>query len=881
MSDNVIQASFASGELSPSLFARVDITKYHSGAARMRNFFVDYRSGASTRAGTEFIRPCAGGPGRDVRLVRFQQSVNVTYALEFGDHYLRFITLGGSVVEGAIGVTNVVRGLTTHIAFDGNYNAGDLIFISEIGIREMNNRYVTVGSPATNTFFALDPFTGQDIDSTAYDPWNPAAGAGIVQRVYTIATPWDFTMLPLLKFSQRASQLNITSPFTPPYILTLISATNWTLLPAVFGATVNPPTVVNLGASASGPASYKYTVTSVDGNGQESGPAPQNHLEPVLDLRTTSGSITIVWDAVPGADSYNVYGAIPSLSGDPVPADTQFGFIGITQAPGVTFVDSNIAPDFATSPPIPNDPFVGVFANPQVSAFFQQRLVYANFGGNNTDEFIMSKPGAFYNFDFSNPSQATDEVDARLVSLEVNEIKSMIPMPVGLIMMTTKGAWQVSGGAGGVATQGGPITPTTVTATAQAYVGANDVPPILINYDILYVQQKGSIVRDLAYNIYANIFTGNDISVMSSHLFYGHQIIEWAYAEEPFKIVWAVRDDGALLSLTVVKEQDMYGWAKHDTLGNFKSICTVTEGTVDATYVVVDRPRPDGTFIKMIERIAERTFQFGAEDAWCVDAGATSGHFTPTSDLNIIIGPRGNFVGAEVSFSAASPATFGPEMVGWVIRAAGGKATVISFASDSAVLGRITLPFTDLLQDDVNPRGRPNLVLNGFWAIDQPSDTIFGLSHLEGQTVSVLADGGVIRGLTVQNTAVVLPAPVTHVTVGLGFQAQLQTMYLDLGQEANTIQGKRKKVNALTVRVKDSRGLKAGRTFSTLVPIKELNRTTLIDQNIPLITADERIIMDPLWDVPGQICLQVDDPLPCTVLGVVPEITVGDTGSGK
>ena len=102
-------------------------------------------------------------------------------------------------------------------------------------------------------------------------------------------------------------------------------------------------------------------------------------------------------------------------------------------------------------------------------------------------------------------------------------------------------------------------------------------------------------------------------------------------------------------------------------------------------------------------------------------------------------------------------------------------------------------------------------------------------------------------------------------------------MYLDLGQETNTVQGKRKKINALTVRVKDSRGIKAGRTFNTVTPIKELNRLTVMGQPIQLVTADERIVMDPLWDVPGQICLQVDDPVPSTVLGVIPEITVGDT----
>ena len=44
----------------------------------------------------------------------------------------------------------------------------------------------------------------------------------------------------------------------------------------------------------------------------------------------------------------------------------------------------------------------------------------------------MSKTGAPYNFDFSVPAQANDSIVGSLVSLEVNEIKSMIPMPYGI-----------------------------------------------------------------------------------------------------------------------------------------------------------------------------------------------------------------------------------------------------------------------------------------------------------------------------------------------------------------------------------------------------------------------------------------------------------------
>jgi len=831
--------------------------------------FVDYRSGASTRAGTEFIRPAVQNQG-PVRLVRFQQSVSVTYALEFGNFYLRFISNGGSVVEPAFGISGISRGTSTIFSAPGqNFTAGNLVFVAgTVGTPQADGRYFIVGNSVGATFEALDPITGGSVNSSSWGAWQ---GGGITQRVYTIATPYASSELALLKFSQKASQMNITHPFHPPYILQLISATNWTLAPAVIGSTASPPSGLAFTATNPGtpPAFVTYAVTSIDANNQES--APSYIFTSSADLRTTSGaSIQITWNPAPGAQFYNIYKSSWSYFTS-VPTTSQFGFAA-TQS-GTTFIDSNISPDFTSAPPVSNNPLT-THAPPQVSGYFQQRLVYANFSFSDVDLFEMSKPGSYYNFDISNPSEADDSVEGRLVSLEVNEIKSMIPMPSGLVMLTTRGAWQVSGGAGGVATQGGPITPTSIVATSQAYIGANDVPPILNNYDIFFIQQKGSIVRDLSYNIYANIYTGNDVSILSSHLFYGHQILEWAYAEEPFKIIWAVREDGVLLSLTVLKEQDMYGWARHDTMGYFRSVCSITEGMTDATYVVVDRPQPNGVLVKQIERVSERSFPFGAEDAWCVDAGVKTDQNEPGATLTVLLSAQGNVVGASIAVSANIP-VFAQNMIGWILRVDGGIAKITSFAGAQSLGGTIIQPLTNLLTDD--PLNRPALAAPGTWSIDEPFDTVFGLSHLEGQQVSILADGGVVNGMTVQNGSIKLPGLATKVLVGLGFQAQLQTMYLDLGQEQNTIQGKRKKVGALTVRVKDSRGVKAGRTFQHLVPIKELNRVTAMGTASSLITADERIIMDPLWDVPGQICLQVDDPLPATILGVIPEVVLGDT----
>jgi hypothetical protein len=867
MSDNVIQTSFAAGELSPSMFARVDFAKYRSGASTMRNFFVDYRSGASTRPGTEFIRP-APFTSKKIRLVRFQQSTTVTYILEFGGGYLRFITQGSSVVRPAIAITGISNAATAHVTVNTSTiaSATDLIFISGVvGMPEINNRYFVITNFAAGGFDLLDGLTGLPVNSVGYGTY---LSGGTVQEVYTISTPYLENELALLKFSQNASVMNITHPNHPPHKLTLISATNWTLVPAVFGATIPPPNGVTAISSGVDSVAYKYFVTAVDDDGQESVPSAVGFINGAQDLRTVGGSNTISWFSTT-AFSFNIYGSSPaygSLSSD----TSGVGFIGTTPGTGIQFIDSNISPDFAQTPPIHDNPFAGV--NPQCSSYFQQRLVYANGGGDLVSTFWASKTGAPYNFDISNPVQANDAITGTLVSLEVNEIKSLIPMPTGLIALTTNGVWQINGGAGGVATAGGPITPVTVTATTQAYIGANDVAPIVVNYDIIFVQSKGSIVRDLTFNLYQNIYTGSDISILSSHLFYNHQILEWSYAEEPFKVIWAIRDDGVMLSLTLIKEQDMYGWARHDTVGNFRSVATVTEGQFDATYVVVERPAPanvPGVQTRLsIERIADRTFQFGADDAWCVDSGLTTPYLFPDGTL-IISGTTGT-----VLLTASIP-MFSASSITGVIRFGGGVIKITEFVSPQVCRGIVTQPLTELIPND--PLKRPDIAQPGQWSFSGPIIKLFGLDHLEGRAVSVLADGGVVNGLVVNNGSITLPYPASKVTVGYGFQAQLQTMPLDLGNEINSVQGKRKKVSALTVRVKDSRGVKAGMTFDTVTPIKELNRVTTLGTPIKLVTADERIVMDPLWDVPGQICLQVDDPLPSTILGVIPEVVVGDS----
>ncbi len=523
--------------------------------------------------------------------------------------------------------------------------------------------------------------------------------------------------------------------------------------------------------------------------------------------------------------------------------------------------------------------------NPSVPGFFQQRLVLAS-QAKAIQSFNMSVTGSPYNFDISDPIQASDAITASITSGVLNQIKSLAPVPAGLIMFTNRASWLINGGS-----VGAPVTPANITANAQSFNGASDVPPIISNFDVLYVQSKGSIIRDLSFNFYAQIYTGTDITVMSSHLFYGFLISEWAWAEEPFKIVWAVRSDGALLSLTFQKEQEMTGWAHSDTQGLFKSICTVTEqvsfGAVDAIYCVVQR-LINGNWVQYIERMAERIFLYGMEDAWCVDAGLQTIPFYNGNGGNVQSN-AGNGVTATAS-AVSGPGVivtfpislgFNSGNIGQQIRLGGGIATITAVTSGLNITCNFTQPITQVIPNTSPPVPVPQTLNWTFWI---PITTVTGLQHLIGQNVVGVADGVVVGQapnlLTVSAAgSVTLANPAGKVTLGLAYSPQLQTLRLDLGEP--TVQGKRKSVIGLTVRVKDTLGLSAGKTLSTLTVMKDFQLGQLnVADNKPvtnLYTGDGIVTLDPQWDTFGNYYIVQPNPLPCTILGLMPEVVVGDT----
>lgn len=853
MSQNVIQTSFAGGELSPTLYARVDLAKYKIGAARMLNFFVDYRGGASNRPGTELVARSLNSAS-PTRLIPFQFSVIQNYVLEFGDFYMRVIKDGALVTETPkvlSAVTNANPGVFTSNAH--GFANGDQLFFDVTGMTQIDGKEYFASAVTVNTFQVVD-WNGTVLNTSGFGVFT----AGTVARILKVTSPYAAADLALLKFTQSADVLTICHPDYVPRDLMRTSDTAWTFTSITIGSTIAAPVATSATVTGgAGTTNYAYLVTAVDANGQES--VASNIVTALnrIDISATAGSVAIVWAAVAGAAAYNVYKALPT-NGNPVATGALYGYMStIDGNANVTAIDANITPDFTVGPPTHDNPLAG--NNPATVTYDQQRKVYAGSDAE-PESFWMSKPGQFNNFDVSSPIQASDAITGSLVSRQVNQIKHMVSMPNGLIMLTSGGAWQISGA-------GGVLSPTTIQATPQAYNGAGDVPPLTINYEIIYVQQKGTIVRDLSYSFYTNIYTGSDLSVLSNHLFSGYNIVEWAYAEEPFKIIWAIRNDGTLLSLTYLKDQEIFGWARHETQGRFKSVATVPEGTEDAVYFIIQRSI-GGELISFIERMHTRQMPYGPEDAFFVDCGlVTASDFEPTGTLTL------EAASGDSVLATCTTASFDPSWVslGVVIRAGGGIMTVVEYIDPNNVRVNITRDVTDVDNFRVPVTVWPQI--GGTWSATIPFTTISGLDHLEGETVAILADGSVVTPQVVNNGAVILNNPVTKAAVGLPYTAQLQTLYLDTGDP--TIQGKRKNIVALTARVDKTRGLKMGPTFDDLTEFKDRDLDT-IGKPIELITGDNRMAIGGGWTVQGQMCLQQDNPLPATILGVIPELTVGD-----
>ena len=235
-------------------------------------------------------------------------------------------------------------------------------------------------------------------------------------------------------------------------------------------------------------------------------------------------------------------------------------------------------------------------------------------------------------------------------------------------------------------------------------------------------------------------------------------------------------------------------------------------------------------------------------------------------------------------------------VVGWHEQIIGG-----SFGSGNAVVESVAVIPGDLNEDEVflvvkrTIGGATKRYIEFFSNFDFGSDvqdaffvdsgltysgsaatTISGLDHLEGQTVSILANGATHPDKTVSSGSVTLDRSVTKAHIGLSYNSTLQTMRIDAGGTEGTAQGKIKRIHDITLRLFRTVGIQVGSSETDLDRIPFRSSANAMDQALPLFTGDKEVEFRGGFDNDGFIVVKQNQPLPATILAIFPRLQTFD-----
>lgn len=152
------------------------------------------------------------------------------------------------------------------------------------------------------------------------------------------------------------------------------------------------------------------------------------------------------------------------------------------------------------------------------------------------------------------------------------------------------------------------------------------------------------------------------------------------------------------------------------------------------------------------------------------------------------------------------------------------------------------------------------------------TSTITGLSHLEGESVKVLADGAAHPDKTVSSGQITLDRNCTKAAVGLGYSAIGTTNSFEAGSQKGTAVNKVKRINRFFISLFETVGLKAGSNESNVTEIQFRDGAMAMDEAVPLFTGEKEIVNTGGFAKEAQLTFISDQPLPCTVLSVTPEM---------
>lgn len=932
--EDKLQYAFTAGEVSSFYANRSDLTKYDLGLLECTNFTVDPRGGIVSRVGSEFIGPFYGN--RDMgKLVKFRGTVT-DLLLVFGNRFMMVIKDGLYVAEpqqSGCMVSDTNPAVVTHPSAHG-YSNGDWVrFVFAPEEPYLNRRIFRVDNATATTYEIAEP--GYDsVDGTGFN----TAAVFTAERLYKRFVPYYHEDLAVLNVEQDKNEVRLTHPDFAHRVLTYNADDDWDLDEVGSVEILSPPTGVTLTSSGTATTGLAVAVTAVDASGNESVAGPPVLITNAVDHSSTAGYLDIECSRVSGAVRYNFYRSL-FFSGGDVHKGVELGYIGTSRAP--LFRDSNITPDFTKSIPQRVNPFAegGVFSieltgggtgyspddtisvsggdgnfsgypvvkastgeilsvvitnsgtgytdasvvtvdaptsgtgaafeitttpqtgvSPSLFKTHQQRGIY--FGSNNLPTTFWASRSTLPDlYDRSTLIQADDPYTFSIDSQVVKPIKHVVSLRNGLLIFTAEGVTQLR------SEQGKAITGASAVAEPQIYVTVSETPPLVYNLDVLFLTEGSETLYAMLYTEYTESFKLQELSILASHLIgKGQEVLKMVTTSLPANLIYMPRADGRELTLTYLREQDVFAFARHETQGKYLNTEVISENGQFVKYQMVRR-HLRGSWLTCIERVPIRD-DTHPENYWGVDCGVARLREMPAAEIY-----ADNFTG-ETSIHVDN-AIFNPVAVGRVIFHAGGRFKITGYVSATELTGIWERDATKTI-----PQSDKTFTLTeaeGEWEITTPQQVITGLHYLEGEKVSVNADGDAFLDVEVVNGQIDLGRPYAKVYIGLPYTCRFKSLPV-LSSQLNT-NGKPSRLYTVFPRLKSSRGMEFGTSFDNLQEMKD--RTDEFWGDTLALRSDvSELLMEDSFKLEQHLVGQQRYPLPATVLGYTAEYDWGDSDQG-
>ena len=844
--------NFTGGELSPRLDGRTDLTKYTSGCATLENLIVYPHGSAARRPGSTFVAEVADSANK-TRLIPFEFSTTQTYMLEFSNLKMRVFKDSGAVLEGdktISGITAANPAVVT--ATSHGYSNGDEVVITAVaGMTEVNGKRFLVADKTTNTFELQDK-DGVDINSSAFTAYS---SGGVSNKVFELVTPYTTAQLFDIKFAQSADVMYITHPEHEVEKLSRTGHTAWTLTDVDF--TGGPFQDANITTTTLNPASH-----------------------------TVGTGVALVASAVTGINSGS--GFVSTDVGRLVNFRDGYGKItGVTDTTNATITIIKDLGSATASADWSLGAFSDTTGHPSCVTFFEQRLVFAG----TTDQpqtIFFSKSGDYENMDANIGGTIADD-DAIIYTIASNQVNAIRFMTATrtLILGTAGGEFTVSGGGTDSA-----VTPTNILIKKQSNHGSANVDAIAVGNATLFLQRAKRKIRELAYNFDVDGYIAPDMTILAEHVTEGG-LTQIAYQQEPNQIVYGVRGDGELVGLTYQREQQVTAWHRHIFGGRFGvATLTVSDYANITTGTKLTLTKSDGT---------TTTFTSTTGTAGTNEFKTQTNNNTTATNLKNAINAHANFT-ATVNSAVVTITETAHEPTGYLTIKSFDSTRLTATSEGKAVVESVAVIPTDdteyqvyvIIKRTVNGITRRYVEYLNILDFDETDNTSFnfldselsysgsavstlsGLDHLEGQVVSILADGATHPNKTVSSGSITLDRSAKSVKVGLAYTSLLQTMRLNAGSQNGTSQGKTKRIYDITVRMFETIGVEVGPDLTNLERIPFRSSADLMDEGIPPFTGDKEVEFRGNYETDGFIFVRQTQPLPFTILSLYPRLTTND-----